>query len=219
MKERRSEKLTEHFVRPYKVKGIISSNAIELELPKSIRIYPVVNVSRVRLYKPQVEGQKKIMPKPVIIEGKEEFEVEKILNKRTVRGKEKFLVRWKGYTAEEDTWESRENLENTKELVKEFEREYGEEAEELRRQEQEEKEFSRKLPREFTAKLLYGWGKKKYKREREKRWDENWSRWKNSLGRRNLKEGPCYESPKKKVISHTFEHLIHNIKTHNGVKI
>jgi len=47
MKERRLEKLTEHFVRPYKVKGIIFSNAIELELPKSIRIHPVVNVSRV----------------------------------------------------------------------------------------------------------------------------------------------------------------------------
>jgi len=47
MKRRRSEKLTEHFVGPYKVKGIISSNAIELELPKSIRIHPVVNVSRV----------------------------------------------------------------------------------------------------------------------------------------------------------------------------
>ena len=41
------EKLTKHFVGPYKVKGIISSNAIELELPKSIRIYPVVNMSRV----------------------------------------------------------------------------------------------------------------------------------------------------------------------------
>jgi len=84
MKRRRLEKLTEHFVGPYKVKGIISSNTIELELPKSIRIYPVVNVSRVRLYKPQVEEQKKILPKPVIIEGKEEFEVEKILNKRVV---------------------------------------------------------------------------------------------------------------------------------------
>jgi len=47
MKGRRSEKLTEHFVGPYKVKGIISSNAIELELPKSIKIHPVVNVSRV----------------------------------------------------------------------------------------------------------------------------------------------------------------------------
>jgi len=135
MKGRRSEKLTERFVDPYKVKGIVSSNAIELELPKSIKIHPIVNVSRVQLYKPQVEGQKKIPPKPVIIEGEEEFEVEKILNKRMVRGKEKFLVRWKGYTAEEDTWESRENLENAEELVKEFEREYGEEAEELRRQE------------------------------------------------------------------------------------
>jgi len=61
-----------------------------------------------------------------------------------VRGKEKFLVRWKGYTVEEDTWESRENLENAKELVEEFERIYGKEIEELRQQEQEEeeKEFS-----------------------------------------------------------------------------
>ena len=93
MKGRRSEKLIEYFVGPYKVKGIISSNTIELELPKSIRIYPVVNISRVQLYKPQVKGQKKTPPKPVIIEGEEEFEVEKIINKRTVRGKEKFLVR------------------------------------------------------------------------------------------------------------------------------
>jgi len=81
MKGRRSKKLTERFVGPYKVKGIVSSNAIELELPKSIKIHPVVNVSRVRLYKPQVKGQKKTPPKPVIIEGEEEFEVEKILNK------------------------------------------------------------------------------------------------------------------------------------------
>jgi len=177
MKGRRSEKLTEHFVGPYKVKGIISSNMIELELPKSIKIYPVVNVSRVRLYKPQIEGQKKIPPKPVIIEGEEEFKVEKILNKRLVRGKEKFLVRWKRYIAEEDTWENRENLKNAKELVEEFEKIYGKEAEELRQQEleEEEKEFSWELPREFTAKLLYSWGKRRYEREREKKWDENWS--------------------------------------------
>jgi len=45
MKGRRSEKLTEHFVGPYKIKGIISSNAVELKLPKSIKIHPVVNVS------------------------------------------------------------------------------------------------------------------------------------------------------------------------------
>jgi len=132
MKGRRSKKLTEHFLRPYKVKGVVSSNAIELELPKSIKIHPVVNISRVQLYKPQIEGQKKIPPKPVIIEGEEEFKVEKILNKRMVREKEKFLVRWKEYTVEKDTWENRENLENAKELVEEFERKYGEEVEELR---------------------------------------------------------------------------------------
>jgi len=31
------EKLTEHFIGPYKVKRIVSSNVIELELPKSIK--------------------------------------------------------------------------------------------------------------------------------------------------------------------------------------
>jgi len=47
IKGRRSEKLTEHFVGLYKVKEVVSSNVIELELSKSIKIYPVVNISRV----------------------------------------------------------------------------------------------------------------------------------------------------------------------------
>jgi len=79
-----------------------------------------------------MEGQKKTLPKPAIIKGEEKFKVEKILNKRVVKGKKKFLVRWKGYMAEEDTWENRANLKNTKELVDEFERKYGEETKELR---------------------------------------------------------------------------------------
>ena len=29
----------------------------------------------------------------------------------------------------------------------------------------------------------------------------------------------CYESPKKKIVSCAFGHLIHNIKTYNGVKM
>jgi len=33
-----------------------------------------------------------MLPKPVIIEGKKEFEVKKILNKRVIREKKKFLV-------------------------------------------------------------------------------------------------------------------------------
>ena len=90
-------------------------------------------------------------------------------------------------------------MENVKELLEEFERIYREEVEELRRQELEEekKEFSRESPREFMAKLLYGWGKKRYERERKRRWDKNWNQWKNSLGRGNLKGGLCYKSPKR----------------------
>ena len=42
-----TETFTECFVRPYRVKAIISSNAIELELPSTVRIHPVVNVSKV----------------------------------------------------------------------------------------------------------------------------------------------------------------------------
>jgi len=44
---RRTEKLTERFVSPYKVKEIVSLNAVKLELPSTVKIHPVVNFSRV----------------------------------------------------------------------------------------------------------------------------------------------------------------------------
>jgi len=72
MVRRRTEKLMERFVGPYKIKKIISSNAVELELPSTIKIHPVVNVSRIRRYVGQVEGQRKEQPAPVIIKGEEE---------------------------------------------------------------------------------------------------------------------------------------------------
>jgi len=72
MVERRTEKLMERFVGPYKVKKIVSSNAIELELPNTIKIHPVVNVSRIHRYVGQVEGQKREQPAPAIIDRKEE---------------------------------------------------------------------------------------------------------------------------------------------------
>jgi len=69
---RRTEKLTERFVSPYKIKKIVLLNAVELELPSTVKIYPVVNISRIRHYIGQVEGQRKEQPAPVIIEGEEE---------------------------------------------------------------------------------------------------------------------------------------------------
>jgi len=68
-----------------------------------MRIHLVVNISRVVRYREQVEGQKKEEGKPVEIKGVEEWKIEKILNKRKIRGVEKYLVRWKGFIAEHDT--------------------------------------------------------------------------------------------------------------------
>ena len=47
MVRRRTEKLMERFVGPYKIKKIVSSNAVELELLSTIKIHSVVNVSRI----------------------------------------------------------------------------------------------------------------------------------------------------------------------------
>ena len=92
MVEKRLEKLIEQFIGSYRVKGIISTNTIKLKLSSSIKIYPVVNMSRVQLYRPQVEGQRKTPSKLVVIKGEEEFKIKKILNKRVIKEREKFLV-------------------------------------------------------------------------------------------------------------------------------
>jgi len=76
----------------YKIKRVVLTNVIELELPSSIKIHLVVNISRVHKYRDQVEGQKKECSLPVIIEGKEEYEVEKILNKQKFGEKNRYLV-------------------------------------------------------------------------------------------------------------------------------
>ena len=57
-----------------------------------MRIYPVVNISWIVQYKEQVEEQKKEEGKPIEVEEVKEWEVEKILNKRKIRGVNKYLV-------------------------------------------------------------------------------------------------------------------------------
>ena len=121
-KERPSKKLMKRCVRLYAIEKVVSSNAVKLKLPSLMRIHLVVNISQIVRYKEQVKGQKKEEGKLVEVEGVEEWEVEKILNKKKIRGVVKYLIWWKGFTAEGDTWERRENLENAEELIEEFER-------------------------------------------------------------------------------------------------
>jgi len=93
IKGKQTEKLTERFVGPYKVKRVISTNTVELELPGTVKIHLIVNVSRIRRYKEQVPGQKKQLALLVIIEEEEEYDVEKIINKRKRYGKWEYLVK------------------------------------------------------------------------------------------------------------------------------
>ena len=174
-KERPTKKLMERYVGPYVIEEVVSTNAVKLRLLPSMRIHPVVNVSWIVRYKEQIKGQKKEEGKPVKVEGVEEWEVEKILNKKKMRGVEKYLIRWKGFTVEGDTWERRENLKNAEELIEEFERR----GIEVRRQEGEVEEYRRmELLEKYTAKLLYGWDDRKFEEEYLNKLEKNWKKWK-----------------------------------------
>jgi len=80
--KRVTKKLTEKFIGTYVVRKIMSENAVELELPVSLRVHPVVNVRRLVKYREQVEGQKKIPLPPVEIDGEKEYGVEEILDRQ-----------------------------------------------------------------------------------------------------------------------------------------
>ena len=174
-KERPTKKLIERYVGPYTIEEVVSSNAVKLQLPSSMRIHLIVNINWIVQYREQVKGQKKEEGKPVEIEGVKEWEVEKILNKKKIREVEKYLVWWKGFIVEGDTWKKLENLKNAGEALEEFE---GRMNAEIRRQEKidmmEERDFRRgKLPGKFTAKMLYGWDNRKFEEEYLKKLEKN----------------------------------------------
>ena len=162
---------------PYAIEEVVSSNMVKLQLPGLLRIHPVVNVSWIVRYKEQVKGQKKEEGKPVEVKGVEEWEVEKVLNKKKIRGVEKYLIWWKGFTAEGDTWERRENLKNAGELIEEFER--GEIV--VKQQVGEDEEYRRiELLGKYTVKLLYGWDDQKFEEEYLNKLERNWRKWKDN---------------------------------------
>uniref|UniRef100_A0A1B6MN70 Chromo domain-containing protein n=1 Tax=Graphocephala atropunctata TaxID=36148 RepID=A0A1B6MN70_9HEMI len=73
--------------------------------------------------KPAVEPARKSSrtPKPVAKENGEEesYEVDKLVKSRQTKGKMQYLVRWKGYSSRDDTWEDEKDL-NCPELLEKF---------------------------------------------------------------------------------------------------
>ena len=119
-----SKKLTEQWLGPYDITKRIGDNALELRLLRSMKIHPVVNISRVKPYKECLEGQPTFKPGPVqVTEDREiEFEVESIVDSRWKGRRLEYLVHWKGYSDEDHTWEPKGNLANASEAIKDFHR-------------------------------------------------------------------------------------------------
>ena len=56
-----------------------------------------------------------------------EYEVEEILDSKLIRRKLCYLIKWKGYSMSENTWESASNVQNSLALVDEFHAQYPDE--------------------------------------------------------------------------------------------
>ena len=110
---------------PYPISKIISPNAVELKLLPSFKIDAPINVSHLLLYKPPTIPGQQITPQPPIdVEGELEYMVEEILDSRLQHNKLEFLVKWEGYTDENNSWEPEDNCRNASRAIKDFYKQY-----------------------------------------------------------------------------------------------
>ena len=93
MLNRASKKLTEKWIGPYEVTQV-TPNAVELKLPKTLRIHPVVNVSHVKPYLGPLPRQPMSRPGPIQVskEHDEEYKVDYIVASHIYRCQLQYLV-------------------------------------------------------------------------------------------------------------------------------
>jgi hypothetical protein len=115
------KKFDDRWFGPFRVQKVLSRNAYRLTLPHNFRrIHPVFHVSLLRRWHsdPITERPQPSQPEPVLADsGDPEYEVEAILNSRMHYRKLQYLVHWKGYGPEHNSWEPADNLANLAPLV------------------------------------------------------------------------------------------------------
>ncbi|KAJ1116398.1 hypothetical protein NDU88_004612 [Pleurodeles waltl] len=90
------------FIGPYTVLQQINPVTYKLQFPKSLRIHPVFHTSLLKKAVQKVRPH----PAPVLVQGEEEYEVKKVLDSK-LRGRNLwYLIPWKGYGPESNSWVS-----------------------------------------------------------------------------------------------------------------
>ena len=95
---------------------------VELRLPCSMRIHPVVNISRIKPYRDRLPGQPMSAPGPSIVteDRDEEYEVEFVVDSRYKGKCLEYLVHWRGWSNTDCTWELVSNLGNAEAAIRDF---------------------------------------------------------------------------------------------------
>ncbi len=102
-------------IRLFKVKRKISDTNYELLLLRLIQIHPIFHISLLELVLLQAQ-----LNKTIELEDEEEFEVEKIFDYRGEGLQTEYLVKWKGCSNDENTWEPIEHLTNAQATLAEY---------------------------------------------------------------------------------------------------
>jgi hypothetical protein len=114
-----SHKLMQRKIGPFEIIEVISPTAYKLRLPNSYKGHNVFNLQHLTKYLRSNElGRPKLMNPRDTLPSSEEYKVEKIVGEQRRKGKLYYCVRWKGYNAKDDTWQTAWDLRNAPELVK-----------------------------------------------------------------------------------------------------
>jgi hypothetical protein len=120
--DRPSKKLSDRRLGPFEITQK-HGHAYHLALPATwSRIHPVFNEALLTPYHPPTfPSQTDTRPPPdILTSGEEQYEVERIENvRRRGRGLQ-FLVKWKGYPIDENTWEPSSSLTNCPDALHDF---------------------------------------------------------------------------------------------------
>jgi hypothetical protein len=98
---------------PFKITQVMSNVNYHLELPTQWSIHPVFHIDLLTPYKETImHGPNFTRPTPELVDGEEEYSVEKILDSRHFgrRRRLQYLVKWEGYPDAENMWVDKDDV-------------------------------------------------------------------------------------------------------------